>query len=151
MSDLKALNEKYFNLFSDLKLALEWLPEKQYDFMAKVLYQQYMEDLDICFTERMLEVGIDNFKLKFRSRMYVPRRGLFGYNKIAKRLLKQFKAEFLTELKKLELYVKEEKDVQNEIDNEIQKPAETQSTALTVAAEHTVEPTGESATDETNG
>lgn len=143
MRDIKTLNEKYFVLFSDLKEALEWIPEKQYEFMAKVLYQQYAEELDICLTERELEVGLDNFKLKFRSRMYVPRRSFFGYNKIARRLLKQFKAEYLTALKQLELNVKEEKDVRKEIDDEIKKPPESNSTALTIANNKDVVPTGE--------
>ena len=149
MSDIKTLNEKYFVLFSDLKEALEWIPEKQYEFMAKILYQLYAEELDICLTERELEVGLDNFKLKYRSRMYVPRRSFFGYNKIARRLLKQFKAEYLTALKQLELNVKEEKDVRKEIDDEIKKPAESNSTALTVAGNNVVA-VGKGDSDETN-
>ncbi len=149
MSDIKTLNEKYFVLFSDLKEALEWIPEKQYEFMAKILYQLYAEELDICLTERELEVGLDNFKLKYRSRMYVPRRSFFGYNKIARRLLKQFKAEYLTALKQLELNVKEEKDVRKEIDDEIKKPSESNSTALTVAGNNVVA-VGKGDSDETN-
>ena len=149
MSDIKTLNEKYFVLFSDLKEALEWIPEKQYEFMAKILYQLYAEELDICLTERELEVGLDNFKLKYRSRMYVPRRSFFGYNKIARRLLKQFKAEYLTALKQLELNVKEEKDVRKDIDDEIKKPSESNSTALTVAGNNVVA-VGKGDSDETN-
>ncbi len=140
MSDIKTLNEKYFVLFSDLKEALEWIPEKQYEFMAKILYQLYVEELDICLTERELEVGLDNFKLKYRSRMYVPRRSFLGYNKIAKRLLKQFKAEYLTALKQLELNVNEEKDVRKEIDDEIKRSPKSNSTALTVANNKDVAP-----------
>ncbi|MDE7454737.1 MAG: hypothetical protein K2M64_02790, partial [Clostridia bacterium] len=71
--------------------------------MAKTLLQRYMEDLDVCLTEHVLDVGRSNFELKFRAAMYVPRRRFLRYNKIAKKLLKQYKAEFLTELKKLEL------------------------------------------------
>ncbi|MCM1533399.1 MAG: hypothetical protein NC099_01980 [Corallococcus sp.] len=147
---LDRLNGKYYGLFEELCKARRFLTDKQFDVMAKVLQQQYMEELDITLTERILEVGISNFELKFRSKVYIPRRGFFGYNKIAKRLLKQYKAEFLTELKKLELDVKEEKDFHMELDAEIQKPSETQSTALTVAQTQTVAQAKERS-DETDG
>lgn len=138
---IEALNDKYFGLYGDLFANRGLLTEKQYDVMTKILLQQYLEELDVCLTERILEVGVANFELKFKSRVYVPRRGFFGYNRIAKRLLKQYKAKFLTELKKLELDVKEEKDARKEIDEEIKKPQETQSTALTVAESKVVAPT----------
>lgn len=138
---LEQLNVKYYDLFEQLNKARRFLTDKQFDIMAKILQQQYLEELDICLIERILKVGVATFELKFKSRVYVPRRGFFGYNKIAKRLLKQYKAKFLTELKKLELDVKEEKDARKEIDEEIKKPAETQSTALTVAGKTAVTPT----------
>ena len=138
---LEQLNVKYYDLFEQLNKARRFLTDRQFDIMAKVLQQQYLEELDVCLTERILEVGVANFELKFKSRVYVPRRGFFGYNRIAKRLLKQYKAKFLTELKKLELDVKEEKDARKEIEGEIKKPSETQSTALTVAGKTAVTPT----------
>lgn len=131
---IESLNDKYFGLFGDLYYNRALLTENQYAAMAKVLQQQYLEELDISLTERILEVGEKNFELKFKSRVYVPRRGFFGYNKIAKHLLKQYKAKFLTDLKKLELDVQKEKNVHEKMDGELKKPAETQSTALTVAA-----------------
>lgn len=137
---LEQLNVKYYDLFEQLNKARRFLTDRQFDVMAKVLQQQYLEELDVSLTERILEVGVANFELKFKSRVYVPRRGFFGYNRIAKRLLKQYKAKFLTELKKLELDVKEEKDARKEIDEEIKKPQETQSTALTVAESKVVAP-----------
>ena len=138
---LEQLNVKYYDLFEQLNKARRFLTDRQSDVMAKVLQQQYLEELDVCLIERILEVGVANFELKFKSRVYVPRRGFFGYNRIAKRLLKQYKAKFLTELKKLELDVKEEKDARKEIDEEIKKSQETQSTALTVAGSKAVAPT----------
>ncbi len=138
---LEQLNVKYYDLFEKLNKARRFLTGRQFDIMAKILQQQYLEELDVCLTERILEVGVANFELKFKSRVYVPRRGFFGYNKIAKRLLKQYKAKFLTELKKLELDVKEEKDARKGIDEEIKKPSETQSTALTLVKNKAVAPT----------
>lgn len=130
---LNMLNTTYYGLFEELFSARRFLTDKQFETMAKVLQQQYLEELDIALTERMLEVGSSNFMLKIKSRLYVPRRGFFGYNKIAKRLIKQIKAEFLTELKRLELDIKDEKDLHKELDAELNKPSETESTALTVS------------------
>lgn len=138
---LSDLNAKYYGLYGDLFSNRNLLTEKQYDVMAKTLLQQYLEELDICFTERILEVGIKNFELHFRSRVYVPRRGFFGYNRIAKRLLKQYKAQFLTELKKLELDVKDEKEVQKELDAQLHPPADTEKTNLPVPVTTDVAPT----------
>lgn len=138
---IEALNDKYFSLYGDLYSNRSLLTEKQYDVIAKTLLQQYIEELDICLTERILEVGIKNFELHFRSRVYVPRRGFFGYNKIAKRLLKQYKAQFLTELKKLELDVKEEKDAHKELDAQLHPPVDTKTTDLPVPVTTDVAPT----------
>lgn len=138
---IENLNDKYFALYGDLFSNRNLLTEKQYDVMAKTLLQQYLEELDICLTERILEVGIKNFELHFRSRVYVPRRGFFGYNRIAKRLLKQYKAQFLTELKKLELDVKDEKEVQKELDAQLHPPADTEKPNLPVLVTTDVAPT----------
>lgn len=131
---IEALNDKYFALYGELFYNRALLTEKQYDVITKALLQQYLEELDVCVTERLLEVGQDTFELKFKSRMYVPRRGFFGYNKIAKRLLKQYKAEFLTALQTLENATKEEKDARKELAEEKNKPRQEESTALTVAS-----------------
>ncbi len=131
---IEALNDKYFALYGELFYNRALLTEKQYDVITKALLQQYLEELDVCVTERLLEVGRDTFELKFKSRMYVPRRGFFGYNKIAKRLLKQYKAGFLTALQTLENATKEEKDARKELAEEKNKPRQEESTALTVAS-----------------
>lgn len=140
---IENLNDKYFSLYGDLFSNRSLLTEKQYDVMAKTLLQQYLEELDISLTERILEVGIKNFELHFRSRVYVPRRGFFGYNRIAKRLLKQYKAQFLTELKKLELDVKDEKEVHKELNAQLHPPAGTEKTNLPVPVTTDVAPTEE--------
>lgn len=140
---IEDLHDKYFALYGDLFYNRGLLTEKQLDVMSKTLLQQYLEDLEVCLMERILEVGVKNFELKFKSRVYVPRRGFFGYNRIAKRLLKQYKADFLTEIKKLELDVKEEKEVHKELDEQLKKSAETETTALTVSDEKSVAPTEE--------
>lgn len=99
---LADLNRKYYELYDELFRAQRVLTEKQFDVMSKTLLQQYVEELDVSVTERLLEVGEKTFELKFKSHVYVPRRKLFGYNKIGKRLMKQYKADFLAALQKLE-------------------------------------------------
>ncbi|MCX4287002.1 MAG: hypothetical protein OSJ68_06900, partial [Clostridia bacterium] len=125
---IEALNDKYFASYGDLFSNRSVLTEKQYDVMTKALLQQYLEELDVSVTERILEVGRDTFELKFKSKMYVPRRGFFGYNKIAKRLLKQYKAEFLTALQALENATKEEKEVRKELAEKQTEPPKEEST-----------------------
>lgn len=129
---IEALNDKYFASYGDLFSNRSVLTEKQYDVMTKALLQQYLEELDVSVTERLLEVGRDTFELKFKSKMYVPRRGFFGYNKIAKRLLKQYKAEFLTALQALENATKEEKEVRKELAKKQTEPPKEESTSLTI-------------------
>ena len=130
---LAELNRKYYALYNELYSAQRFLTEKQFELMAKTLQMQYFDELDVSVTERLLEVGRSTFELKFKSRMYVPRRGFFGYNRIAKRLLKQYKAEFLTALQALENATKEEKTTRKELAEEQNKPRQEESTALTVA------------------
>lgn len=92
--NLEQLNQKYYYLFNDLFDASPALPERHYNTVAKILEQQYLEELDICLTENILEVGVKNFELKFRARNYLPRRAWLRWNKMAKALLSDYKADF---------------------------------------------------------
>ncbi len=92
--DLNQLNQKYYYLFNDLFDASPALPERHYNTVAKILEQQYIEELDICLTENILEVGVKNFELKFRAKNYLPRRVWLRWNKMAKALLSDYKADF---------------------------------------------------------
>ena len=69
--ELAKLNKKYYYLFNDLFDASPALPERHYNTVAKVLEQQYLEELDICLTEIALSVGVKNFELKFRAKNYL--------------------------------------------------------------------------------
>lgn len=99
MDELKELNNKYFELFSDLRLALEWLPDKEYDKMAKVLDEQYRAELDMTLKKQMLETGIDNYELNYRVATEVPKdRRILGIfprrNRTAKALRKIYAAQY---------------------------------------------------------
>lgn len=105
---IKELNEKYFELFSDLRLAMEWLPDKEYDKMAKVLDEQYRAELDMTLKKQMLETGIDNYELNYRVGTEVPKdRRILGIflcrNKTAKALRKIYAAQYANFLAQLEL------------------------------------------------
>lgn len=111
--DIEKLHKRYYYLFNDLDEAKPSLTEPMYEAMAKVLQKFYFEDLDITMDERMLEVGVKEFELKFRTRNYVPRRFLLRWNKMAKALLADYKAEFnsfLESLKQSSECQHEEKD-----------------------------------------
>lgn len=100
---LKELNDKYFALYGDLYQARGLLTERQYKLSAEALLMSYKEELDVLFAERALAVGRERFELKFKVRNWLPRRVfLFWNNKIAKKLLKTYMADFKAELKRLE-------------------------------------------------
>lgn len=140
---LSELNEKYYLMFNDLDEASPALPEKQYDIMAKVLQQRYLEELDTCLRERMLLVGAQNFELKFKARYYLPRRVWLRWNKMAKALLSDYKAafeEFLVNLKNNKK--SQHEPIQNAEAGEISQ--ELEITALTLPKENAIATTKES-------
>ena len=127
---LKELNEKYFELYSNLYAAQPYLPAKQFETMYKALFYDYCKELEVVVGEKELATGQSVFELRFRLSNYLPRRFLFFRNKIAKRMIKQLKAEFMAELATMEQTTK---DIKEEI-KAIQTPEQTEpgKTALTV-------------------
>lgn len=117
MKELAKLNEKYYLLFNDLSDAAPALPERQYDLVAKILQQQYLEELDICLTENMLDVGVRNFELKFKAKNYLPRRAFLRWNKMAKALLRDYKVAFK---EFLDNWKQEKKDQHEQTDKQIE-------------------------------
>ncbi len=101
---LEELNDKYFGLYGDLFANRSLLTVDQHDLMAKVLYLQYNEELDVVLTEQSLAKAEERFKLRYKAGAYIPRRrGLFRrWNSIAKVLRKQYRAEFVKYLSILE-------------------------------------------------
>lgn len=129
--ELGKLNEKYYYLFNDLFDASPALPERHYNIVAKVLEQQYLEELDICLTETALAVGVKNFELRFHAKNYLPRRVWLRWNKMAKALLSDYRAEFK---KFLDNWTSKKKTEHKPIqDVKVDEPHQEESTALTVA------------------
>lgn len=118
------LNNKYFELYSDLYAAHPVLPEKQFEAMSKALSAEYAKELEVTVGQKALGVGKSVFELRFKLKNYLPRRRLFfWWNKTAKMLLKQYKMEFAEELKRL---------LENNQPGRETSATETESLALTV-------------------
>ena len=106
---IEELNEKYFALFGELFANRGLLTPEQYKTMSKVLTAEYQKELDICLTEKLLATGVATFQLKFKSKNYLPRRRFLCWNKVAKSILRQLKAEFDNELKAMQETLKKKK------------------------------------------
>lgn len=127
---LKELNEKYFELYSNLYAAQPYLPAKQFETMYKALFYDYCKELEVVVGEKELATGQSVFELRFRLSNYLPRRFLFFRNKIAKRMIKQLKAEFMAELADMDKTTKDIKEETKAIQTSEQ--TEPKETALTV-------------------
>lgn len=83
------LNNRYFDLFSDLDACRAVLPAKQYETMANALRRAYDRDLEEILGQKELETARSTFEMRYRLRHYVPRRSLFGWNRVARALKKE--------------------------------------------------------------
>lgn len=100
--NLRDLNNEYFELYGNLYQARALLTDKQYKMTADALLSAYKDDLEVSIMEKSLAVGRERFELRYKVRNWLPHRFLFFWNKLAKRLLKQYVADFEAELKRLE-------------------------------------------------
>ncbi len=100
---LRELNNEYFELYGDLYQARALLSEKQYKMTSEALWAAYKEDLEVCVQEKALAVGKERFELRYKVRNWLPHRQfIFFYNRMAKKLLKKYLAEFQAELERLD-------------------------------------------------
>lgn len=130
---IQELNSKYYALFNTLHNAAAYLPEKQYKAMSDVLMREYEQDVEDYLDEQAIAFGMQRFEQKFRVGVYLPRRRfLFWWNPVAKKLLKKYKAEFLTYLAALDKDVREEKQFAKVLAGDAAANSQQQTTALTV-------------------
>ena len=127
---LKELNEKYFELYSNLYAAQPYLPAKQFETMYKALFNDYCKELEVVVGEKELATGQSVFELRFRLSNYLPRRLLFFRNNIARRMIKQLKAEFMAELTAMDKTTQEIREETKQI--KAAGKEEPKETALTV-------------------
>lgn len=100
---LRELNNEYFELYGDLYQARALLSEKQYKMTSEALLAAYKEDLEVCVQEKALAVGKERFELRYKVRNWLPRRRFVVFwNRMARKLLKKYLAEFQAELERLE-------------------------------------------------
>lgn len=100
---LRELNNEYFELYGDLYQARALLSDKQYKLTSEALLTAYKEDLEVCVQEKALAVGKERFELRFKVRNWLPcRRFVVFWNRMARKLLKKYLAEFQAELERLD-------------------------------------------------
>lgn len=92
---------QYYDLFADLETNKAQLSDDFYTATRKLLLKQFEQATETFLQEQELEFAEQRFKLHFDVANYTPRRHLlFWWNRKAKALLKQYRAE-------LELYLSE--------------------------------------------
>ena len=92
---LSELNQKYYQLFSELYDAKSSLPAKAHDLIADHLMKEYKRELDAELGNVLLATAREVFEQRVKLSLYIPRRrlGLFR-NKIAKAFERRIVAEF---------------------------------------------------------
>lgn len=95
------LNDHYFDLYSALDACRDVLPPKQYETMANALKRAYDKDLEVILGQKELETAQSTFELRYRLRHYVPRRYLFGWNRVARAMKRECLREFRAYLEDL--------------------------------------------------
>ena len=139
------LNEKYFELYSRLNDNREFVSTNAYKAMSKALDKMYDEELTDLTGALALDTAEAAFIRRYRIRRYIPRRGLFGYNRIGKAFMQRCKADF-----KAYLAAILDSDVNDPSEDEPETPEETpgetseeQSTALIVPGKGEIAVKGE--------
>ena len=88
------LNEKYFELYSRLNDNREFVSANAYKAMSRALDKQYDDELRTLTGSLALDTAEADFVQRYRIRKYIPRRLIFGYNRIGKAFMRRCKADF---------------------------------------------------------
>lgn len=88
------LNEKYFELYSRLNENREFVSATAYKAMSRALDKQYDDELRTLTGSLALDTAEADFIQRYRIRKYIPRRLIFGYNRIGKAFMRRCKADF---------------------------------------------------------
>ena len=94
---MQTLNEflgQYYELFAELEINKAQLSGEFYDVTRKLLLNQFEQASSTFLDEQELQFADKRFKLRFDVANYTPRRRfIFWWNRKAKALLKQYRAE----------------------------------------------------------
>lgn len=94
MADLHKFLSQYYELFGDLEMNRAQFSDDFYSAARKLLFHQFEQDTETFLQEQELEFAEQRFKLRFDVANYTPRRRLvFWWNRKAKALLKQYRAD----------------------------------------------------------
>ena len=88
------LNEKYFELYSRLNENREFVSANAYTAMSRALDNHSDDELRTLTGSLMLDTAEADFIQCYRIRKYIPRRLIFGYNRIGKAFMRRCKADF---------------------------------------------------------
>ncbi len=94
MTTIYDLNEKYFELYSRLNDNREFVSVNAYKAMSHALDKQYDDELRTLVGSLALDTAESDFIQRYRIRKYIPRRLIFGYNRIGRAFMRRAKAEF---------------------------------------------------------
>lgn len=87
-----ALNKTYYDLFGDLYVNRELLPDRQYKVMAAALMDGYQRQLKALVGRNILETAQEVFDLNFRLKHHVPHGFWIFRNPVARMYRKACKA-----------------------------------------------------------
>ena len=124
---IQEIHRKYFAYYDELRKAQQSadMPAEQYKAMKSVLMHDYKLEVEDYLDDQLIEFSIQRFERKFKVRMYLPRRRLvFWWNLVAKKLMKRYKAEFLTYIAALEKDTREEQQFTKQLNNDDRNPVE---------------------------
>ncbi len=117
---MQTLNEflgQYYELFAELEINKAQLSEEFYDVTRKLLLNQFEQASSTFLDEQELQFADKRFKLRFDVANYTPRRRfIFWWNRKAKALLKQYRAELEKYLASLDF------GTDNQTNNTLQEP-----------------------------
>lgn len=92
--ELREFLGQYYELFSELEINKAQLSDEFYVVTRKLLLSQFEQATTTFLDEQELQFAEKRFKLRFDVANYTPRRRfIFWWNKKAKALLKQYRAE----------------------------------------------------------
>lgn len=101
--ELREFLGQYYELFSELEINKAQLSDDFYVVTRKLLLSQFEQATTTFLDEQELQFAEKRFKLRFDVANYTPRRRfIFWWNKKAKALLKQYRAELEKYLESLD-------------------------------------------------
>lgn len=114
--ELREFLATYYELFSELEVNKAQFCEEFYEVARKLLLKQFDFATDTFLQEQELALAEQRFRLRFDVANYTPRRHLLRWNRKAKALLKQYRAELERHLAEISKDIRDTKADKNALD-----------------------------------